>query len=167
MEQDPAIMVAREWVGLDPVTHMMFTDMQTYLAEDILTKVDRMSMAHGLEVRCPLLDYRLVELACRMPLFFKIRGMTTKRILRDVAKGQVPHPILKRSKYGFQMPLGARFKGSLKKWAEERLLDFSHDFFQRDFVGKLWDEHQRGRADHAHKIWLILCFNEWYDQFCG
>lgn len=165
LEQDPVIMTAREWLGLDPVTHMMFTDMQTYLAEDILTKVDRMSMAHGLEVRCPLLDYRLVDLACRMPLSFKIRGMTTKRILRDVADGRIPKPIIKRSKYGFQIPLGARFKSNLKKWAEERLFDFSHSFFQRDFVAELWAEHQRGRADHAHKIWLILCFNEWYTQF--
>lgn len=166
MEKDPVITVAREWVGVDPVTHMMFTDMQTYLAEDILTKVDRMSMAHSLEVRCPLLDYRLVELASRMPILFKIHRLTTKRILRDAAKSRVPAPILKRPKHGFQIPLGARLKGHLKKWAEERVCDFSHHFFRKDVVAKLWDEHQIGRADHAFKIWLILFFNEWYAQFC-
>lgn len=167
IEADPVLDAAREWVGLDPVSHMMFTDIQTYLAEDILTKVDRMSMAHGLEVRSPLLDFRLVELACRIPLAYKIKGRTTKRILRDVARSHVPLPILNRSKYGFQIPLGSRLKGNLRNWAQGRLLDFSHSFFKKDFVETLWKEHQLGRVDHAHRIWLLLFFNEWHAQFGG
>ena len=87
---DPAMANAGKWPALDPVSRMMFTDIQTYLADDILTKVDRMSMAHALEVRSPFLDHRIVEFACRLPLRFKIRGTTTKRILRDVAQGMVP-----------------------------------------------------------------------------
>jgi len=163
-EADPVIATARQWMGLDPVSRMMFTDLQTYLAEDILTKVDRMSMAHALEVRCPLLDYRVVELACRMPLAFKLRGRTTKRILRDAAKGHVPHTTLARSKYGFQAPLGAWFKRELRTWAEARLLDKSHGLFRTDVVEGLWHEHQEGRVDHSHRIWLLLIFNEWWDQ---
>jgi asparagine synthase (glutamine-hydrolysing) len=158
---DPVLAIARQWAGLDPVTRMTFTDMQTYMAEDILTKVDRMSMAHALEVRSPLLDYRVVELACRMPVGFKITYRTTKRILRDVAAPYVLDAILKRSKYGFQVPLGLWFKTDLKQWAEDRLLGQSHDFFRKDQVEKIWTEHQSGRADNAHKIWLLLVFNEW------
>jgi asparagine synthase (glutamine-hydrolysing) len=164
VDVDPAIAAAREFVGLDPVSHMMFTDLYTYLAEDILTKSDRMSMAHSLEVRSPLLDYRIVELACRMPLSFKLKGLTTKRILRDVARQYVPEPILKRSKYGFQVPLGRWFKGDLRNWAEQKLMDSRNNFFDRSAVEQLWAEHLTGRADHAHKIWLLLFFNEWHEQ---
>jgi len=166
-EADPVLEVARQWTGLDPVTTMMFNDVQTYLAEDILTKVDRMSMAHALEVRSPLLDHRVVELACRLPLGFKIRGRTTKRILRDVARPHVPPPILQRSKYGFQAPLGAWFKSELRAWAESRLMENTHGLLDRKSVEALWRQHQEGRADHAHRIWLIMIFNEWYDQTTG
>jgi asparagine synthase (glutamine-hydrolysing) len=162
---DPVIGAAREWAGLDPVTHMLFTDIQAYLAEDILTKADRMSMAHALEVRSPLLDYRIVEFACGLTLDRKIRGMTTKRILRDVARNRVPDSILKRSKYGFQVPLGAWFKKDLKNWAQERLFDSRHGLVARGPVETLWNRHQSGQADNTHKIWLLMIFNEWYEQF--
>ncbi|MBI4964516.1 MAG: asparagine synthase (glutamine-hydrolyzing) [Desulfomonile tiedjei] len=162
---DPVISAARQWMGLDPVSRMMLTDLQTYLAEDILTKVDRMSMAHALEVRSPLLDYRVVELAGRMPLRFKIRGVGTKRILRDAAQGRVPAEILGRSKYGFQIPLGSWFKGRLKSWGEQRLMESTHGLFDKKGVEDLWKEHQLGRADHTHRLWLLIFFNEWHEQF--
>ncbi|MFH1113586.1 MAG: asparagine synthase (glutamine-hydrolyzing) [Pseudomonadota bacterium] len=165
VDADPVLARAKEWSGLDPVSHMMLTDIETYMAEDILTKVDRMSMAHALEVRCPLLDYRIVEFACRLPWTSKIRGFTTKSILRQAARGHVPDPILNRSKYGFQVPLGQWFKGDLKTWAEERLMDAPHGYFDQRFVENLWKEHQSGRADHTHRIWLVLFFNEWFAQF--
>jgi asparagine synthase (glutamine-hydrolysing) len=165
VDADPVLATARECAGLDPVSHMMLTDVQTYMAEDILTKVDRMSMAHSLEVRSPLLDYRVVEFACRLPLSFKIARGTTKRILRRVAEDHIPEPILKRSKYGFQVPLGQWFKGDLESWTEQRLMDYSHTYFRRPFVEKLWQDHRNGRADHTHRIWLLLVFNEWYRQF--
>lgn len=164
IDADPVLEVARQWMGLDPVSHMQFTDMQTYLAEDILTKVDRMSMAHSLEVRSPLLDYRVVELVSRLPVGFKLGRRTTKRILKDVARGHIPDAILSRSKYGFQVPLGGWFKGELKHWAEERLFNASHNRFKKPFVERLWKEHQDGRSDHAHRLWLLLVFNEWHVQ---
>jgi asparagine synthase (glutamine-hydrolysing) len=163
-DADPVLEAAREWVGLDPVSHMMAADRETYLGEDILTKVDRMSMAHALEVRSPLLDYRIVEFAARLPLQAKVRGFTTKSILREVAREYVPRAILRRSKYGFQVPLGEWFKGSLKGWAHQRLMDQRHDLVNRRVVADIWKEHQEGRADHAHKIWLLLVFNEWHAQ---
>ncbi len=164
---DPVLSAASQWARIEPVSQMMLTDLQTYLAEDILTKVDRMSMAHALEVRSPLLDYRVVEFACRLPRRFKIEGRTTKRLLRDVARGRIPEAIINRSKYGFQVPLGAWFKGDLKAWARSRLFDASHGLFQKEFVEALWKEHQQGRVDHTHRIWLLLFFNEWHDQFEG
>ena len=163
-DADPTLATAERYAGLDPISHMLFTDMQTYMVEDILTKVDRMSMAHSLEVRSPLLDYRVVEFACRLPLDFKLKGRTTKRILKDAARAYVPQPILHRSKYGFQVPLGAWLKETLRSWAQERLLDANHGFFNTDRVEALWKEHQEGRADHAHRIWLLLVFNEWWRQ---
>lgn len=164
IDDDPALEAARQWLGLDPVSRMQFTDIQTYMAEDILTKVDRMSMAHSLEVRSPLLDYRVVELACSLPAGFKLTFGATKRILKDAARGRIPEAILNRSKYGFQVPLGSWFKGELKTWAEERLLNASHGLFNRPFVERLWNEHLNGRADHAHRLWLLLVFNQWAQQ---
>jgi asparagine synthase (glutamine-hydrolysing) len=162
---DPAVAQAEQWLGLDTVTRMMFTDIQTYLAEDILTKVDRMSMAHALEVRSPFLDHRMVEFACRLPLSFKIKGETTKLILRDVAQEWVPTAILKRSKQGFQVPLGEWFKNSLKHWAEQRLFDYDTGLLNKNSIEKIWRDHQNGRSDNTAKIWLILFFNEWKAQF--
>jgi asparagine synthase (glutamine-hydrolysing) len=164
-DADPVIQAAREWSGLDPVSRMLFTDIHSYLAEDILTKVDRMSMAHALEVRSPLLDYRVVELACRMPLSFKIAGRTTKKILREVARGRVPESIVTRSKYGFQAPLGEWLKTDLKDWAAERLSQPPHGIFDPVVAAGIWQDHQSGKADNAHKIWLLLFLAEWAHQF--
>lgn len=164
-DTDACLLLARQYAGLDPVSAMMLTDIQTYLAEDILTKVDRMSMAHSLEVRCPLLDHRIVELACRMPVGFKLKGTGSKRILREIAKPLVPSAILTRPKYGFQIPLGEWLKGKLRSWAESILFDYSHRLLDRAFIVQLWDEHQSGKCDHAHRLWLILIFQEWYSQF--
>ncbi|MGC8605041.1 MAG: asparagine synthase (glutamine-hydrolyzing) [Desulfomonilaceae bacterium] len=164
-ELDPAIDLAGNCMDLDPVGRMMLTDIQTYLAEDILTKVDRMSMAHALEVRNPFLDHRLVEFACQLPIEFKIKGRKTKRILKDAAKGLVPNEILKRSKQGFQAPLGEWFKSSLKKWAEQRLFEYDPGLFNKRSIVKIWQDHQESRSDNTSKIWLILFFSEWKNQF--
>ncbi len=160
-DMDPTIEVARSWVNLDPVSHMLFTDMQTYMAEDILTKVDRMSMAHSLEVRSPLLDYRVVETACRAPIGFKIKGMVLKRLLKDISKDFVAPAILKRPKYGFQVPLGQWFKNDLRDWAQSRLFDSNESALNKKFLEKLWGEHQSGASDHGLRIWSALVFLEW------
>ncbi len=162
---DPVPAIAAQWMGLDPVSRMMFADIKTYLAEDILTKVDRMSMAHALEVRSPLLDYRIVELACKMPLRFKMNAVSTKRILRDCALGLVPQPIIERKKYGFQAPFGLKIKGELKDWCRTLLIEKGrHGIFDPKELLRIWRDHQENRADNAWKIWSIVVFNEWLDQ---
>ncbi len=158
---DPVIETARSYLGLDPVQAMMFTDLRTYLAEDILTKVDRMSMAHSLEVRSPLLDYRVVELACALPLGFRIKGMTGKRILRDVARGLVPESIIRRSKYGFQIPLGEWFRKDLRQWAGRKLFETPSTRFNPDFIRHVWTQHLLGKQDNTFKIWLLIIFRDW------
>lgn len=160
-DADPVIETARSYLGLDPVLSMMFTDLRTYLAEDILTKVDRMSMAHSLEVRSPLLDYRVVELACALPLCFRIKGMTGKRILRDVARGLVPESIIGRSKYGFQIPLGEWFRKDLRQWAGRKLFETPSTRFNTDFVKHVWTRHLLGKQDNTFKIWLLIIFRDW------
>jgi asparagine synthase (glutamine-hydrolysing) len=122
-------------------------------------------MAHSLEVRAPLLDYRVVEFACRSPLSFKLNGRVQKRILKDVAGDLIPQEIVNRPKYGFQIPLGEWFKGRLKQWAEPRLLEPEHNLFNNKAVNRLWDDHLQGRADNAHKIWLLLVLNQWSITF--
>ena len=161
IESDPVIETARSYLRLGPVQSMMFTDISTYLAEDILTKVDRMSMAHALEVRSPFLDHRVVELACRMPLGFKISGMKGKRILRDVARGLVPESIIRRSKYGFQVPLGEWFKKDLRQWAGRKLFGVRYSRFDNDFVKHIWTQHLMGKQDNTFKIWLLIVFRDW------
>lgn len=161
MDADPVIDTARSYLRLGPVHSMMFTDIGTYLAEDILTKVDRMSMAHSLEVRCPLLDHRVVELACRLPLEFKISGMKGKRILREVAKGLVPNSIINRSKYGFQVPLGEWFRKDLRQWAGRKLFGSRYTRFDNDFVKEIWTQHLLGKQDNTFKIWLLIVFRDW------
>ncbi len=160
-DHDPVIDTARHYLKLGPVHSMMFTDIGTYLGEDILTKVDRMSMAHSLEVRSPLLDYRVVELACRMPLDFKLKGMSGKRILRDVAKGIVPDSIIKRSKYGFQVPLGEWFRKDLRRWAGRKLFGSRYSRFNDEFVKEIWTQHLLGNKDNTFKIWLLIIFKDW------
>lgn len=161
MDADPVIETARSYLRLGPVNSMMFTDIATYLAEDILTKVDRMSMAHSLEVRCPLLDHRVVELACSLPLQFKLSGVTGKRILRDAAQGLIPGSIINRSKYGFQAPLGEWFRKDLRQWAGRKLFGSRYSRFDSDFVKDIWTQHLLGKQDNTFKIWLLIIFRDW------
>jgi asparagine synthase (glutamine-hydrolysing) len=135
--------------------------METYLAEDILTKTDRMSMAHALEVRCPFLDVRVVESACRMPVGFKLRRGSTKRILRDVAAGIVPEAVLKRPKQGFQIPLGSALKAGLREWSHDLLSSHADSLFHTKEALRLWEAHMDGKADNSRKLWLLLALSEW------
>jgi asparagine synthase (glutamine-hydrolysing) len=163
-DRDPVRQTVLKYQSLDPVQRMLFADLETYLAEDILTKVDRTSMTHALEVRCPLLDYRIVELACRMPLEYKIRFGSAKRILKDVARNIVPSEILDRRKYGFQAPLGEWLKKELRDWAGQRLMYERNSILDPDVARSVWDDHLNGVRDNGHRIWLLLFFQEWHER---
>lgn len=148
----------------DFTERMMFLDLVTYLPGDILTKVDRASMAVGLEARVPLLDHRVVEHAWRLPLSVKLRDGQSKWILRQVLYRYVPRELIERPKAGFGIPLAAWLRGPLRAWGEE-LLDAQRmreeGFLNAALVRARWDEHQQGRRDWEHELWAVLMFQAW------
>jgi asparagine synthase (glutamine-hydrolysing) len=152
----------------DFVSKMQAFDTLTYLPDDILTKVDRASMGVSLEARVPLLDHRVVEWAWRQPKSLKIRGKTSKWLLRQLLYKHVPQDLIDRPKAGFALPIDTWLRGSLRDWAED-LLSASNlkDTFDPVPIRQLWKEHLKGRADHTESLWAILMFESWRRQFQG
>ncbi|MCM2319610.1 MAG: asparagine synthase (glutamine-hydrolyzing) [Pseudomonas sp.] len=143
---------------------MMALDTQTYMADDILVKVDRAAMANSLETRVPMLDHRLVELAWRMPLGLKIRDGQGKWLLRRVLYRHVPSELIDRPKKGFSIPLASWLRGPLREWAESLLNEGRlqrEGYFASAPIRKIWSEHISGRFDHSVKLWSILMFQSW------
>jgi asparagine synthase (glutamine-hydrolysing) len=141
-------------------------DMQTYLAEELLTKVDRMSMARSLEVRSPFLDYRLVELALSIPMRFKMRDGQGKWILQRMLEGKVPKEILWRRKQGFTVPLENWFRGDLYAFGRDLLVNSrsSFDFVDRQGLEAVLEEHKSGRADHGSFLWALILLQTWMQR---
>jgi len=146
---------------------MMYLDTVMYLPDDILVKVDRASMAVSLESRCPLLDYRLVEFAWRVPMSMKLRRPDGKWLLRQLAYKHVPRRLLDRPKSGFAIPVGEWLRGPLRGWAE-RLLDAARlqreGLFQPTPIRQIWTEHVRGAHDWTERLWIILMFEAWLEE---
>jgi asparagine synthase (glutamine-hydrolysing) len=145
---------------------LLYADIKTYLHE-LLMKQDQMSMATSLESRVPFLDHKLVEFTARMPDSMKLRGATTKYVLREAMKGVLPEKILTRSKMGFPVPIGAWFRGPFKSMIEEYVLSdraLSRGIFAPDFVRQIVSLHQAGE-DHAERLWSLLNFEIWQRQF--
>lgn len=154
-----------ELTGLAGQERMMAQDMLGYLPNDILVKVDRAAMAVSLETRVPLLDPEVVRFACRLPLQFRIRGRTTKWLLRQVLYRHVPPQLIERPKMGFGIPLDSWLRGPLRDWAEA-LLDEQRlrgeGFFHPHEVRRAWTEHLGGRANQF-KLWSVLMFQSWLE----
>jgi asparagine synthase (glutamine-hydrolysing) len=151
--------------NIDGVSQMMLADIHRYLPDDILVKVDRMSMAHALEVRNPFLDHRLVEFSCRLPLTHKLQHGQQKYILRTAFRNLLPENVRKREKHGFAVPLGRWFRSTLANAFEESVLDATAtDFLNRDNILSLWKAHDGGRVDHGFKLWSLFVFHRWYHQ---
>lgn len=154
--------------GWDFLSFLQYLDIKTYLPNDILVKVDRMSMAVSLEVRAPLLDHKLIEWTTFIPPDLKLKGWNSKYILKKAMGDMLPKEIQKRKKMGFGVPIGHWFKGELKKMTEEIL--FSSKFEQRgyfnpDFIRKIWTQHQMGIKDYSSHLWVLLMLELWHQQF--
>jgi asparagine synthase (glutamine-hydrolysing) len=153
----------------DAVSQMLYVDTKTYMVADILTKVDRMSMATSLEVRVPILDHEFVEWATGLPVSWKIRGRQQKYVLRRLAERVgVPREVLYRPKRGFALPLVHWMKHELKELILSILLDAEtrqRGYFESRGVKQLLDEHFRGRRDHSGRIWRLLIFELWHRNY--
>jgi asparagine synthase (glutamine-hydrolysing) len=175
---------AREQVGpLDPyagvrkalqetdaeslLDRLLYADIKTYLHE-LLMKQDQMSMATSVESRVPFLDHKLVEFTCSLPERLKLRGGTTKYILREAMKGVLPEAILSRSKMGFPVPIAAWFRGAYKSVIDEYVLSDrarSRGIFNADFVKSIVERHQSGGENHDERLWALVNFEIWQRQF--
>lgn len=162
---DPDIGITAQ-VG-DFLTRMQVCDLMSYLPDDILTKVDRATMAVGLEARVPILDHRVVEFALRLPRHQKVRGGTSKWLMRQVLDRHVPIELIDRPKQGFAVPLAAWLRGPLRGWAED-LLDQRRlereGYFNPSLIRERWNQHLAGKWDWHGHLWDILVFQAWLEE---
>jgi asparagine synthase (glutamine-hydrolysing) len=155
----------------DPLSRVQYLDFKTYLVDDILVKVDRASMAHALEVRVPVLDHKVVEMAARLPSDWKLRGRAGKYIFKKSLEGILPSEIFTRPKTGFSVPMASWLRTDLRDYAEDLLLGAaglpSLGLFEKPFLHKLWKEHQSGLRNHEYPIFALLSFALWHRRFAG
>jgi asparagine synthase (glutamine-hydrolysing) len=152
----------------DLVSRLLYVDTRGYLPHDVLVKVDRMSMAHSLEVRSPLIDHHVLEFAARIPSHLKLRHGVSKYIFKRMAEEFVPREIVRREKHGFGVPLESWFRKELRELVREHLLhsrDGAQRLFDRPFVERLVREHESGRWDWSLQLWSLLVFHLWYGRY--
>jgi len=152
----------------DPINRQMYVDIHSYLVDNILVKVDRMSMATSLEARVPFLDHRFVEFAANIPGNFKLKGNQTKYILKKAVSQILPREILTRGKEGFSIPIKNWLKGDLKPMMMEVLSPDrirEEGYFNSEYVERLKNEHLKGVENHSHRLWALMVFEMWQDKY--
>lgn len=163
--EPPTVLTTKQpLAGLHHVEQMMYLDARTYLHDDVMTKVDRATMAVSLESRAPLLDHRIVELGWRIRLDHKVRGGAGKIVLRELLTRHVPRGLIERPKMGFGVPLAAWLRGPLRQWAGDLLAPSrlrSDGWFDAPTVTRRWEEHVAGRRNWQDNIWDVLMFQAW------
>lgn len=163
---EPFLKHADDW---DLINRLLYADLRFYLPNDMLVKVDRMTMAWGLEARTPYLDYRVVEFAAALPSRVKHGwGFGGKALLRRATRGLLPDSIRLRSKAGFNIPNARWFRKDRRAFVEGHLLDARPSIlavFEQKEVERIVREHLKETADHSHKIWALLCLSLWWQQF--
>jgi asparagine synthase (glutamine-hydrolysing) len=149
----------------DQLAQQQYVDVKTYLTDDILTKMDRMSMAASIEARVPLLDYHIVEFALNLPPPMKLQRTRTKSILRQAVKNMLPPSILEKPKEGFSIPMKHWLRTSLKPMMLDLLSKAAlqkHGYFDHQVVAGWIQEHLDGRVNHSHRLWALMVFEIWY-----
>jgi asparagine synthase (glutamine-hydrolysing) len=149
----------------DPLSCIQYLDVKTYLTDDILTKVDRASMAVSLEVRCPLLDHKVMELLARIPSRLKMKGTTGKYLFKKAMEPYLPQSTIYRTKMGFGVPLAAWFRGGIRDFARAYILEREDPYLSGPYVRKMWTQHQKGIRDRSTQLWNVLMFRLWLDKF--
>lgn len=151
--------------AVDDVDQLGYLDLRFRLLNDILVKVDRMSMSQSLEVRVPFLDHELVELVCAIPPHLKLKGFQRKYLLKRIAASMLPSPVLKKKKWGFLPPISQWFKGDLANYCEHLLLDgtsATKTLFNQTEIKAMLETHRRGAQDLGQHLWHLLVFEVWY-----
>ena len=170
-EQGPVLGVPATLQQLQPqnlglLEQMVYWDMQTYLPDDILTKVDRASMAVSLEARAPFLDHRLIEFSSRVPSKFKVRNGKGKWLLREVLHRHVPRSLMERPKQGFSIPISKWLRGPLRDWAEALIEESrinQEGYLDAKLVRSVWNNHLAGQGNREHDLWCVLMFQSWLE----
>ena len=165
---DPLDAIFAAAPDLDAVDAMLRGDIEWYLPTDLLVKMDIATMASSLEARSPFLDWQLTEFAARLPSTFKVKGTTSKFILKKAVADLVPAENMHRPKQGFAVPVGGWFRGELKEFLADHVLGErfrSRGLFRPEVVRRLFDEHQRGAGDRAHHLWTLLMLELWFEEF--
>jgi|Deesub1362B_J571_1020462.scaffolds.fasta_scaffold00002_795 asparagine synthase (glutamine-hydrolysing) len=152
----------------DELTRLTYLDLKLYLQDDLLVKVDRMSMANSLEIRVPFLDHEFVEFVEQIPSSLKLKGLTTKYILKKAMAPLLPREILSRRKIGFDIPLGAWIKTELKDFVLDTLSSEAlkkHGLFNQKFINKILSEHLDGKHNHRQLLWPLIIFQFWHNYY--
>jgi len=160
----PFIAYLQACAAADPLWRAQFADIKTYLADDILVKVDRMSMANSLEARTPYLDYRVAELAAGLPSHLQMKRLQTKYLLKRCMATRLPRAILTRKKEGFSIPMKNWLRRELRPMMEEALSPQRirrEGLFNAAYIEQLKTDHLNGVANHSHQLWALMIFEIW------